>query len=265
MVENNRVHRQQLRCANYAPPPSLSQMPRGWASPARYLQTRNALRHQLCAIRWRMPSTSSWILYWWRARYAVKSAAWVRRRLVPSASRSTIFGLPVFVATTQSTWVGGLVRSFDCGDDDLGVRTRPRQSHGDAYPLILAEMAGDFGQQKVVEQRHVLRPLIGCGDPPEAAQAEARDVIDVHGCIDDRLQPATLLLRRVRAVDDGHQLVAGALDESDRPLAWPVPRRGEPCPGGVNQQGGRSDHGHGGSACKHGAPPLSLCPIHHVA
>jgi len=32
----------------------------------------------------------------------------VSRRLVPSASKSTIFGLPVFVATTQSTWVGGL-------------------------------------------------------------------------------------------------------------------------------------------------------------
>ena len=50
-----------------------------------------------------------------------------------------------------------------------------------AYPLILAEMAGDFGQQKVVEQGHVLLPLIGRGDLPEAPQAEACNVIDIHG------------------------------------------------------------------------------------
>ena len=83
------------------------------------------------------------------------------------------------------------------------------------YPLILAEMAGYFGHQKIVEQDHVLLLLFGRGDPPEATQTEARNVVDVHRRSNDCLQMVTLLLRRVRTVYDGHQPVTGLLDESD--------------------------------------------------
>jgi hypothetical protein len=87
-------------------------------------------------------------------------------------------------------------RSFDPGGDNLGVCTRQRKAHGDAYSLVFAKMAGDLGQQKVVEQGHVLLLLIGRGASPEAAQAELRSVVHVHRRVNDCLQLLTLLLGR---------------------------------------------------------------------
>jgi nitrate/TMAO reductase-like tetraheme cytochrome c subunit len=37
--------------------------------------------------------------------------------------------------------------------------------------------------------------MIGRGDMPETAKAEARDVVDIHRGIDHFLQPQTLVLR----------------------------------------------------------------------
>jgi hypothetical protein len=56
-------------------------------------------------------------------------------------------------------------------------------------------MTGDPGYQEVVEQHHVLLPLLGRGEPPEAAEAEMRDVADVNGRIGHRLQPGALFPR----------------------------------------------------------------------
>jgi hypothetical protein len=48
------------------------------------------------------------MLYWRRAKYAVKSAYCVSRKLVPSVSKFTIFGPPLLVVITQSIRFRGL-------------------------------------------------------------------------------------------------------------------------------------------------------------
>jgi len=78
-----------------------------------------------------------------------------------------------------------------------------------------------------VEQRHILRLLIGCGDPPEAAQAEARDVIDVNSCIDDRLQLTTLFLRGTGLLTTATNRSLVLLTKSTA-CSLGRPRRGEP-------------------------------------
>jgi hypothetical protein len=47
------------------------------------------------------------MLHWQAYKLGGEVCASVKRRRVPPASRSTIFGLPVVVLTTQSTWATG--------------------------------------------------------------------------------------------------------------------------------------------------------------
>jgi hypothetical protein len=74
-------------------------------------------------------------------------------------------------------------------------------------------MAGDFGYKKFVEPRQVLLPLIRRCDLPKTAKAKMRDILDVHGCIDDLLQSAALLFARVGGIDDCDELIARGPDK----------------------------------------------------
>jgi hypothetical protein len=99
----------------------------------------------------------------------MKSALWVKRRLVPPASKSTIFGVPVAVLIT-----------LDRSDDDIGISTPPRKPHGDLYALKFTKMIGDFRHQQVAEQGHILLLLVGRSETPEAAKTEPRNIVNVH-------------------------------------------------------------------------------------
>ena len=113
-------------------------------------------------------------------------------------------------------------------------------------------MITDLGHQEIVEQHHVLLLLLGRGEAPEASETEMRDVVDVNGRINNLLQLGALFRRRSRAIGDGHQPVARALDESNR-LGARLRERVTEAPWG-NQRPTRSERDHCNSACKHGTP-----------
>jgi hypothetical protein len=111
-------------------------------------------------------------------------------------------------------------------------------------------MGSDFGHQEVVEQGQVFALLPGRGNPPEAAQTEARDVVDVHVRIDRRLRAAPFLSRRARAVGDRHQFAARAFDECDRGFPWLRLGAAHRYRRDRERRGG-SDQGRRGSAFQH--------------
>jgi hypothetical protein len=41
-------------------------------------------------------------------------------------------------------------------------------------------VAGDFHRQKVAEQSHILRLLVGRSETPEAAKTEAPNIVNVY-------------------------------------------------------------------------------------
>jgi hypothetical protein len=86
----------------------------------------------------------------------------------------------VLVAITQSIRVGGLFGRSTVVMT-IWVSSLARASPADLHPLILAKMASDFGHQKLVKQWQILLLLIRCRNPPETAETEPRDVIDIHG------------------------------------------------------------------------------------
>ncbi len=110
----------------------------------------------------------------------MKSALWVKRRLVSPASKSTIFLGAGRSADNPIHSMGRCSRSIDYSDDDIGISTPPRKPHGDLYALIFTKVVGDFHHQKVVEQGHILLLLDGRSEAPEAAKTEARNIVRHH-------------------------------------------------------------------------------------
>jgi len=51
--------------------------------------------------------------------------------------------------------------------------------------VIFADMVGDLCHQKVARQHGALRPLFRCRSVPEAAQAAARNALEVDASIEN--------------------------------------------------------------------------------
>jgi hypothetical protein len=180
------------------------------------------------AIIRRIPSSTSPMLYWWRARQAVKLLLWVQRILVPPASRSTIFGRPVLVLITQSTrMVGNCGRSLVVMTISVAAlaRASPRVTPRDIRRNDRrSRLPGGRGTAPCIASVARASRAAGSG---RGRNARCRRRQRSH-------RPPAPTGRAVSAVTrrgDRHQPVARAPDESDCLIA----RLGESVPGGESK------------------------------